>query len=164
MEEATQLEELTAPIPGDEDHYIVGIDVFHQLHCLVSPSFSHHFSTRQNWRLTRDCQDTIRRSFWPQRYDVLEHGQEHMEHRSPRHIDHCIDSLRQAIMCHSDTSTLHFEWTQHRHENLVVAKTTHTCRNFDKIREWTMDKNIMGWDPKTFVSDPLQPSVEEFGD
>jgi hypothetical protein len=30
-----QLPNRTAPIPGDEDHYIVGLDVFHQLHCLV---------------------------------------------------------------------------------------------------------------------------------
>ena len=78
-----------------------------------------------------------------------------------RHIDHCIDSLRQAIMCQSDVSTLHFDWSARNHENLVVAKTTHTCRKFDSIRRWTMDKNIRGWDPKTFLQDPLR-NVSEF--
>jgi len=34
-ESARQLPNKTAPIPGDEKRYIVGLDVFHQLHCLV---------------------------------------------------------------------------------------------------------------------------------
>jgi hypothetical protein len=36
-DQAAQLSNLTAPIPGWDDHYLVGIDVFHQLHCLVGP-------------------------------------------------------------------------------------------------------------------------------
>lgn len=34
-EQAAQLTNLTINIPGEEDHYLVGLDVFHQLHCLV---------------------------------------------------------------------------------------------------------------------------------
>ncbi|KAE9409710.1 hypothetical protein BT96DRAFT_806726, partial [Gymnopus androsaceus JB14] len=32
--EAEKLVDKTVPIPGDEEHYIVSLDVFHQLHCL----------------------------------------------------------------------------------------------------------------------------------
>ncbi|KAE9395136.1 hypothetical protein BT96DRAFT_862126 [Gymnopus androsaceus JB14] len=32
--EAEKLLHKTVPIPGDEEHYIVSLDVFHQLHCL----------------------------------------------------------------------------------------------------------------------------------
>jgi hypothetical protein len=35
---AMQLPNKTQPVPGDEEHYIVGLDVFHQLHCLVRHS------------------------------------------------------------------------------------------------------------------------------
>jgi hypothetical protein len=30
-----QLPNHTVPIPGEEDFYIIGLDVFHQIHCLV---------------------------------------------------------------------------------------------------------------------------------
>ena len=34
--DAAKLANRTVPIPGDPEHYAVSIDVFHQLHCLVS--------------------------------------------------------------------------------------------------------------------------------
>lgn len=34
-DQAAQLTNLTVPIPGDEGMYVAGLDVFHQLHCLV---------------------------------------------------------------------------------------------------------------------------------
>ena len=34
--DALRLPNHTLNIPGDKDHYIVGIEVFHQLHCLVT--------------------------------------------------------------------------------------------------------------------------------
>lgn len=36
MSDAVQLANRTVPLPGDPDHYVVILDVFHQLHCLVS--------------------------------------------------------------------------------------------------------------------------------
>ena len=33
--QARLLPNKTLPIPGDEEHYAVGLEVFHQLHCLV---------------------------------------------------------------------------------------------------------------------------------
>lgn len=34
--QAQQMHNKTVPIPGEPGSYIVGLDVFHQLHCLVS--------------------------------------------------------------------------------------------------------------------------------
>ena len=34
--DARQLNNQTVPIPGEPEYYIIGLDVFHQLHCLVS--------------------------------------------------------------------------------------------------------------------------------
>lgn len=36
LESAAQLVNRTVPIPGDPGQYIVSLDVFHELHCLVS--------------------------------------------------------------------------------------------------------------------------------
>ena len=33
--QAVHLPNKTLPMPGEEDHYVVGLSVFHQLHCLV---------------------------------------------------------------------------------------------------------------------------------
>jgi Mycotoxin biosynthesis protein UstYa len=62
-------------------------------------------------------------------------------------VDHCIDALRQALMCNADISPISF------HVNTPVnvgvfprLATTHTCRNFAKIQDWA-HKNAAGeWD------------------
>ena len=36
IEDAAQLVNRTVPIPGDPGQYIIALDVFHELHCLVS--------------------------------------------------------------------------------------------------------------------------------
>lgn len=54
------------------------------------------------------------------------------------HYEHCLDRLRQAVMCHGDLtpSPLYI------FEGLPVAlgkSGKHTCRKFEPIREW-MDR------------------------
>ncbi|KAI9733819.1 MAG: hypothetical protein M1818_007086 [Claussenomyces sp. TS43310] len=121
---AMQLPNHTAPIPGDSDHYIVGLDVFHQIHCL----------------------NNLRQLIWPERYQSLEQHvsdpADHEEHIN--HLDHCVDSLRQSLMCHSDISTLWWEWIPSNQRTLAHADTTHTCRNFDKIWQWAVDHELTG--------------------
>jgi hypothetical protein len=54
------------------------------------------------------------------------------------HFDHCLDRLRQAVMCHGDMTPsplYNFEGYP-----LVLGKSgSHTCRRFEPIRAW-MDK------------------------
>lgn len=38
-DEARKLVNWTLPIPGDPEHYVVQLSVFHELHCLVSFGF-----------------------------------------------------------------------------------------------------------------------------
>lgn len=64
---ARRLLNKTAPIPGDEEHYIVGLDVFHQLHCLVSIPSRH--IARQG---PHELQNHIRKSLYPNRYHLHE--------------------------------------------------------------------------------------------
>ena len=66
------------------------------------------------------------------------------------HIDHCIDHLRQAIQCHSDLTPMNWE----RQGNKLILKpdTKHTCRNFDKIHKWTLEREI-DYESKTALVD-----------
>ena len=52
---------------------------------------------------------------------------------SPAHMRHCIDLLRQSLMCHADT-------TVEIKEGPRGAKgfgTTHKCRDWDQLVSWT---------------------------
>ncbi|KAG8156492.1 hypothetical protein KVR01_013596 [Diaporthe batatas] len=51
------------------------------------------------------------------------------------HVDHCIDSVRQQLMCQADIAAFTFDW---RAEKILepMIDTIHVCRNFTKIQEW----------------------------
>ena len=53
----------------------------------------------------------------------------------PQHIAHCIDSIRQSLMCMSDISVIVWQWDIHDQVSKPVGNIAHTCRNFDAIRE-----------------------------
>lgn len=80
-----------------------------------------------------------------------------------QHIDHCIETIRQAIMCHVDVTPYTWIWNSTTGQMQNVFTTPHTCRNFDVVREWA-DKNggnvSAGFD-YTFreMNDPLDEST-----
>ncbi len=50
-----------------------------------------------------------------------------------RHLDHCIDSLRQTLQCSSDISPYVWQWDEDQKEVLGYADIVHTCRDFDAV-------------------------------
>jgi len=114
-EQARLLAEPTAAIPGDEENYALSIEVFHQLHCL----------------------NMFRKKLHPEHYPPPP--------PSPppqAHTDHCIDILRQSVMCTIDMNPMGFEWDERRQINLPRLTGAHTCRNFDKIQQWARDHRM----------------------
>lgn len=61
-------------------------------------------------------------------------------------LDHCIDALRQTIMCHSDVSPVSWHLNMPK-RNVIIPQlsTTHTCRNFTKIQEWARENSAGDW-------------------
>ena len=51
---------------------------------------------------------------------------------SPIHIEHCIDLLRQSLMCQADTTIEISE-----HGGVTGFGTKHQCRDFDQLVRWT---------------------------
>lgn len=65
-----------------------GLDVFHQLHCL----------------------NMVRKRFDPDYYPA-----EDPPRLSNMHRDHCLDYIRQSLMCHADATPVRLEWRKESH-------------------------------------------------
>ncbi|KIX97043.1 uncharacterized protein Z520_07157 [Fonsecaea multimorphosa CBS 102226] len=142
--EAARLPNQTASITNDPGHYLITIDVFHQLHCL----------------------DFVRKRLYPSRYDTVadlakdRNGSRalEIEHtgmytpiiqtmyliRIPTQstIEHCIDSIRQSLQCSADVTPVLYKWDGYVGEIKGDARTIHTCRNFTKIQEWAATHSV----------------------
>ncbi|KAF2092599.1 hypothetical protein NA57DRAFT_49976 [Rhizodiscina lignyota] len=105
------------------EHYIVTIEMFHQLHCL---------------------------SYLRQR--VYEAPGEHFQKESDKsradHLSHCVDYLRQVLMCHGDVTPIALIADPNppafRPPILPNFSIKHTCRKFDKIFDWAAKRNTSG--------------------
>ncbi|KAJ5394014.1 uncharacterized protein N7487_011655 [Penicillium crustosum] len=96
--------------------YMSGIEVFHQLHCL----------------------DLVRKYTYREYYDLSENRPEEFTDSEPtlrKHVDHCIDMLRQYLMCAGDVGIVTMNWVE-KFGIYPDFSTQHKCRKFDKIVEW----------------------------
>lgn len=133
--QAAQLRNLTIAIPSRPDHYLIGLDVFHQLHCL----------------------DNVRKALWPERYAADKHmGGQGMSLLSHKHVDHCIDQIRQSIMCQSDLTPNWLTWSDAFQSNMAARDMMHTCRSFDKVQQWARERAQEPFDLTIRVPDPLK--------
>lgn len=84
----------------------------------------------------------IRKALNPVHYpDMhLEHPQDAQDNAD--HISHCVDSIRQSLMCSSDISTIVWQWSESLQKVIVKGNVAHTCRNFDRIRDWAKERTL----------------------
>ncbi|EQL01720.1 hypothetical protein OCS_02573 [Ophiocordyceps sinensis CO18] len=128
-QEAEKLHSPTLTIPGTKD-YLVQLDVWHELHCL----------------------NDLRKVLYPEVYGGLEdskfdNGTINRGTDMFRHWDHCIDSIRQTLMCHADVSPIPFHINVPANTGIFPRlATTHTCRNFTKIQQWSKEHWAGEWD------------------
>jgi hypothetical protein len=55
-------------------------------------------------------------------------------------LEHCIDNIRQVIMCYGDTSTIPWVWSERHDRPAPDAHTTHVCRNFESLQNWAIQR------------------------
>ncbi|KAK1761845.1 hypothetical protein QBC33DRAFT_462558 [Phialemonium atrogriseum] len=151
-EEAAKLPMPTLPIP-DTDKYLVELEVFHVLHCL----------------------DDIRKVFYPEWYGpailnlTQPDGSLDRDNNFFRHFDHCIDAIRQSVMCHADVSPISFHVVLPPDDVDDVGTgifprlgTKHTCRNFEKIQDWARARTVGRWSP-ILTAEEARRVAEEAG-
>ncbi|KAF4434799.1 hypothetical protein F53441_13638 [Fusarium austroafricanum] len=108
------------PKTGHEG-YRVGMQVFHQLHCL----------------------NLLRQETWKEYYSEMG-GDIDVEPEDLRgHLDHCIEFLRTNLMCQSDTGVFAFKYYEGFDGHWPDFSTLHTCRNFDAIRDWAFKHAVV---------------------
>ena len=64
------------------------------------------------------------------------------------HIDHCIEMLRQSIMCQSDLGILTYNWVEVQDFPWPNFNTEHQCRDYEKVLEWDKEKEVMAFEEK----------------
>ena len=102
---------------------MAGLEVFHQLHCL---------------RLVR--QYTYKDYYAnltspPQAFTDSEAVLR-------KHVDHCIDMIRQVLMCHSDVTIVTHSWVDAYETPFPDFNTWHKCRDFQKINDFAAEAAI----------------------
>ena len=128
---------------GGENKYLVVLSVFHHLHCLDAIRKGiYYFFDDDRWNASHNP-FSASPDIFDQQGDVERETETEEEGTSaddgagavPQlwHIDHCIDSLRQAIQCASDISPYVFQWSEEDRGVRAFADVAHTCRDFDAV-------------------------------
>lgn len=61
------------------------------------------------------------------------------EHAQESHVRHCIDLLRQTLMCHPDTTV---EVADPETDGVAGFGVTHVCRSYEELRKWTVQHQV----------------------
>ncbi|KAF4550971.1 Hypothetical protein D9617_15g043250 [Elsinoe fawcettii] len=121
--------------------YVVLGEAFHQLHCL----------------------DIMRKSLYWNFEHYSSEGHRPFDrpyHHVKMHITHCMDIIRQRLMCTADTGVISQIWVQTpeapsptRHP---MFSDTHKCRNYDKVKAWGEEHNLKQPFPEDFYAAPTK--------
>jgi len=86
---------------------------------------------------------------------------EHDPALNMKHIDHCIESIRQSLMCSADVTPLPYVWWSQYGEYFPSTAVMHTCRDFDALVDWAKERRAPKVVNQTVqVYDPLGETVE----
>jgi hypothetical protein len=107
----------------DTPGFYGSVDMVHNLHCL----------------------NTIRQQLDPDYYEQnLQSAAKHAHRMKMRmHVDHCIDQIRQAILCHADLTPVSLRPVLLDDPSADLVGETereHTCRNWKAVREWLTER------------------------
>ncbi|KIN09130.1 hypothetical protein OIDMADRAFT_108896 [Oidiodendron maius Zn] len=91
--------------------YLMGLDVYHSLHCV----------------------EQLRRALDRDHYFNKETK---MAYPDRGHRDHCLDHIRQQLMCHADLTPIPVIWYEGHRRSFVQSDVVHTCRNWDRVQEF----------------------------
>ncbi|KAL4868448.1 hypothetical protein BDV12DRAFT_185958 [Aspergillus spectabilis] len=72
-----------------------------------------------------------------------------------KHVSHCLDIIRQQLMCTTDVGVLGQVWIHPDDPSpFVDFNTEHRCRNFENIREWAERNQLPEDTPPDFLKPP----------
>jgi hypothetical protein len=91
--------------------YLVGLDVLHTLHCV------------------NELRKALDRSHYYNKETKLAFPDR-------GHRDHCLDHIRQQLMCHADMTPIPVIWYEGHGRSFVQSDVVHTCRDWDALHRF----------------------------
>lgn len=70
-------------------------------------------------------------------------------------LDHCVDAIRQALMCHADTSIVTFGWRPHWRRPWPNFSVDRTCVDWDALDRWAAERAFSVYDQTSLVHPEL---------
>ncbi|KAF7880372.1 uncharacterized protein EAF02_007218 [Botrytis sinoallii] len=117
------------------------VEAIHQLHCLESL-----------WRHT-----------YPAYYKEAARKIEINDQEWHDHMDHCVDMLRQKLMCDADVHLVTYNWLKGHDAPHPNFNTARQCRSFEAVKQYVMDNALDGSNlPKMYFEKPKDGSVMEY--
>lgn len=55
------------------------------------------------------------------------------------HLGHCVEAVREALMCAADVSVIVWQWNNVSRKAQAHGGIVHSCRDFDAVRDWAME-------------------------
>ncbi|POR31939.1 Uncharacterized protein TPAR_07846 [Tolypocladium paradoxum] len=146
-------EQFGVAIPSGKG-YIGTLNVYHELHC-IKRLYQDTYPEAYGKGLTSQQKEANRLhkgNHAPESYHEL---------TLPLVIDHCLDFLRQASMCHADVGIITFQWSA---DSLVPVanSTTHQCANWKKLDAWTKRRTVDMMKPGWLIHPTKGPKTEQF--
>ncbi|KAG0697876.1 hypothetical protein DFH29DRAFT_944379, partial [Suillus ampliporus] len=100
--------------------FMVSMESLHQLHCL----------------------NLLRKASWLEYYGPTDPSFQDTPEVVRLHLDHCIEMIRQNIMCNADVTMITWDWVERHRIPYPNFNTRHQCRNFEKILDWAVEHAV----------------------
>lgn len=95
--------------------YLVTLDVYHTLHCV----------------------NRARKALYPAYYTSP-----NLPAVERAHVGHCLDLLRQVLMCHGDVALHTYRWRDDVPAPWPTMQTTHQCKKWERIVAWSRARSV----------------------
>lgn len=155
-ERVGKLRDSNVVLPGGE--YMASIEAFHQMHCVVS-RFGDHLSCS----ITDNDQNLLRKYSYLDYY--LEHEPDFFHSPMLRtHTDHCIEMLRQSVMCSADLHIITYDWVEKVDYPWPDFGISRSCRNYDALHDWAVKRTIDVDTADGFIYKPPGAAVRPLGE
>ncbi|KAL8919490.1 MAG: hypothetical protein Q9208_006775 [Pyrenodesmia sp. 3 TL-2023] len=113
----------------------VPLSVFHQLHCLDGIRLAYWELSEQQDPPSHAKPRTMAHESNEGPENSRAQAKEEIAEKTadPAHVRHCIDYLRQSLMCHGDTT---IEVKRAGVSGVRGSGTEHQCQDWERLRKW----------------------------
>ncbi|KAF2804554.1 uncharacterized protein BDZ99DRAFT_397559 [Mytilinidion resinicola] len=105
--------------------YVAYLESAHQLHCLQALWEDHHWNTKPHLRHL---------------FPVLATKLATEPDITEAHFEHCVDVLRNRLMCTADASLVTFRWVKGVSGPYPYFNTKHECRSYEGLLGWDRER------------------------